>query len=101
MDNNAFEKEMIKKVNENADATASAMNAIFEDAVDKWKKRRKAQRILAVTESVFWVLGLATIGVAMSILNRLGVAPDGLAVAITAVFGFVTGIRVSGLVRTI
>ena len=101
MDNKTFETKKINKVNENADATTSAMSAIFADAVENWKKRRKVQRFHAVIELLSWLIALVTIGISMGILDHLGVAPDGLAVAITAVFGFVTGIRVSGLARTV
>ena len=101
MDNNAFETEMITAVNKKADAHASKLNALWAEAVARSEKRRKAKRILAGFEVFCWVLATITIGVAMGILNSRGVAPDGLALAITIGFAILSGIRMGGLLRLI
>ena len=95
MDNNAFEKDMINTVNKHAnDVTA---NAKFAELSKAWKKRRKAQRILAVIEMALWLIAFAAVCVVLAV-NEI---PRGLDIATTAFLGFLTGIRVCGLIRSI
>ena len=98
MDNNAFEREMIDTVNGNADASR---NAKFAEDAQKWVERRKAQRVRSFIEIACWALGLLVIGFAFGIASRDLMVDGGLAVGITAVFGWVAGVRVGGLARNI
>ncbi len=95
MDNNAFEKEMIKAVNDSATARANAAvaSAKFAEDAKKWQKRRKAQRIRAIIELICWLLGVVAIGIA----SHLGMIGGGWVLALL----FVAGIRVGGLIRVI
>ena len=91
MDNNTFEKTMIKAVNDKAHAAEAS--AKFAEDAKRWAKKRKAQRIRAITEMVVWVLGVAVVCVASWC--------EGWHDAIPTIVGLVAGIRVGGLIRTI
>ena len=101
MDNNAFEINMINAVNKNAQAANEARISQFNEDAKKWVERRRKQKYKAVVEILCWLIGFVTIVAAMGALNWLGKVPGEYAIAITAVFGFITGCRVSGLVRVI
>ena len=101
MDNNAFEKHMIDFVNTNAKTAANEREDQFQRDLDKWKARRKAEKIRAIVEMMCWVLCFITLVVAFGVLSWLDAVPTELAIAIPAVFGFMAGIRVCGLVNKI
>ena len=96
-----FEKNMINAVNEKADAFNAEMQAKFLEDAQKWVARRKAKRIRAVLEMLCWIICFITLVVAFGVLSWLGKVPTELCIAIPAVFGFMAGVRVCGLVNVI
>ena len=101
MDNTAFEINMINAVNANAKAASEKRDCRFREDIQEWIERRKAQRFRAIVEIICWLLSFATIVFAMGALNWLGEVPNELAIAISAVFGLITGGRVRGLFNMI
>ena len=101
MDNNAFEKNMIEFVNSNAKTAETQRADHFQKDLEKWRERRKAEKIRAIVELLCWFFGFITLVVAFGVLSWLDAVPTELAIAIPAVFGFATGVRVCGLVNKI
>lgn len=101
MDNNAFERNMIDFVNTNAKTAETERVDQFRKELEKWKERRKAEKIRAIIELLCWVLGFAILVIAFGLLAWFDVFSAEVAVPIPAVLGFVTGIRVCGLVTKI
>lgn len=101
MDNNAFENNMINAVNKNAQAASVARASQFQEDAKKWMERRRKQRLKAFIEILCWLVGFVTIVFAMGALTWLDRVPGEYAIAISAVFGFITGCRVCGLVNVI
>lgn len=101
MDNKAFENHMINFVNTNAKTAESERADHFQRDMEKWLARRKEEKIRAIVELLIWVLCFITLVVAFGVLSWFDVVPTELAIAIPSVIGFVTGIRVCGLVNKI
>lgn len=91
MDNNAFESKMMKAVNDKANAAEAS--AKFAEYAKRLAKMRKAQRIRASIELMFWLLGVTAVCVAS--------CHEGWHNAIPTVVGLFAGIRVGGLIRII
>lgn len=96
-----FETNMINAVNEKADAFDAEMQAKFYEEAKKWVAKRKAKRIRSVIEILCWIIGFITLVVAFGVLTWIGEVPTELAIAIPSVFGFVSGVRVCGLIKVI
>lgn len=92
MDNYAFERAMINHVNDNADKKAQ----IRENEQKKQRKNRRAE--MAAKSAVLRTASFIVIVCVLMLMEQLGVM-SGWLVAITAMVGFVSGIRVGDLMR--
>ena len=101
MDNNAFETEMINRVNSHA--TDAKHNRMVAESAERERKEfnHRVNVIRALTEIACLVLCLVAIVYALVTLNWLDKVSAVLAVSITAVFSFVIGMRVNALARII
>ena len=101
MDNNAFERSMINFVNNNAKTAYNERADQFYRDLKKWNERRRAEKIRAIIELMFWVLGFCLIVVAFCAMSYLEKINPMLSGVVQAVFGFATGIRVCALAKVI
>ena len=94
MDNNAFETKMINTVNANA-KTASAKREA------KATKRKKTNKARAVVEMLCWMMCFVATTYSMYLLCTLGYLPTAWAILTPSCIGYVSGVRVGGLVKLI
>lgn len=101
MDNNAFETEMINRVNSHAtDAKHNRM--VAESAARERKEfKHRLNVVCAVMEIICMVMLLVAITYAVGTSSWISKVSTVLAVSITTVFGFVIGMRVNALARII
>ncbi len=101
MDNNAFETEMINRVNNHAtDAMHNRM--VAESAArERNEHNHRVDVVRALVEIVCLVMCLVAIAYAVSALNLFGKLTSGIAVPMTTVVSFVIGMRVNALARII
>ena len=88
MDINTFERDMIMAVNKNAEEARA--RAMFEERVEKWKNRRKAQKVRATIEMALWLVLVIVFCVASYRHGWHDVVP--------AVIGMFVGFCVSGVI---
>lgn len=100
MDNYAFENNMIQAVNENARVADEARAEKQNREEQKRFERMKDKRDKAIREIIGWSAAFFAVTVGMGVSWTVGV-PVEVIVGFVSVFGFVSGIRVGGLLRAI
>ena len=101
MKHEEYEKQMIDCVNRNCQMKEFDRQEIERAAQEEYQIRCKCKKVNAVIGIIVWIACFATITFAMGALNWLDWIPGDIAIAVTAVAGFVTGMNVNSLANKI